>query len=52
MKIKILFVSMALILTSLLALGQELYRWVDEKGTVHFTDDLGLVPEKYRGQFQ
>jgi hypothetical protein len=35
-----------------LAFGQEVYRWVDEKGTVHFTDDLGLVPEEYRGQAQ
>jgi len=33
-----------------LAFGQEVYKWVDEKGTVHFTDDLGLVPEKYRNQ--
>jgi hypothetical protein len=52
MKIKILFVSTALLLTSILAFGQEVYRWVDEKGTVHFTDDLGMVPEKYRGQFR
>jgi hypothetical protein len=34
------------------ALGQEVYQWVDEKGTLHFTDDLGLVPEKYRNQVQ
>lgn len=27
----------------------EVYKWVDEKGTVHFTDDLSTVPEKYRG---
>ena len=27
----------------------EMYKWVDEKGTVHFTDDLSTVPEKYRG---
>ena len=26
----------------------ELYKWVDEKGTVHFTDDLSSIPEKYR----
>ncbi len=26
----------------------EMYRWVDEKGTVHFTDDLSSIPEKYR----
>jgi len=32
--------------------GQEIYRWVDEKGTLHFADDLTLVPERYRDQFQ
>ncbi len=26
----------------------EMYRWVDEKGTVHFTDDLSNIPEKHR----
>jgi clan AA aspartic protease (TIGR02281 family) len=26
----------------------EMYKWVDEKGTVHFADDLSKVPEKYR----
>ncbi len=26
----------------------EMYRWVDEKGTVHFTDDLSSIPEKDR----
>jgi hypothetical protein len=30
--------------------SQEVYRWVDEKGTVHFADDLARVPEKYRDQ--
>jgi hypothetical protein len=35
-----------------LAFGQEVYRWVDEQGTVHFTDDLGQVPEKYRDKIQ
>ncbi len=34
------------------AIGQEIYQWVDEKGTVHFADDLSLVPEKYRNQVQ
>ena len=32
--------------------GQEIYQWMDEKGTVHFTDDLSLVPERYRSQVQ
>jgi predicted aspartyl protease len=26
----------------------EMYKWVDEKGVVHFTDDLSNIPEKYR----
>jgi clan AA aspartic protease (TIGR02281 family) len=25
----------------------EMYKWVDEKGTVHFTDDVSTIPEKY-----
>jgi len=48
----ILFISIGLIFSSFLAFGQEVYRWVDEQGTVHFTDDLGQVPEKYRDQVQ
>jgi clan AA aspartic protease (TIGR02281 family) len=26
----------------------EMYKWVDEKGVLHFADDLSKVPEKYR----
>ena len=26
----------------------EVYKWVDEKGVIHFTDDVLQVPEKYR----
>ncbi len=26
----------------------EMYKWVDEKGTVHFTDDVSTIPEKFR----
>ena len=26
----------------------EMYKWVDEKGAVHFTDDPSKIPEKYR----
>ena len=25
----------------------EIYKWVDEKGTVHFTEDPATIPEKY-----
>ena len=28
----------------------EMYKWVDEKGTIHFADDLSNVPEKYRSE--
>jgi predicted nucleic acid-binding Zn-ribbon protein len=26
----------------------QVYKWVDEKGVAHFTDDITQVPEKYR----
>lgn len=25
----------------------EVYKWVDDKGTIHFTDDYSSIPEKY-----
>ena len=28
----------------------EVYKWIDEKGTLHFTDDESTIPEKYRQQ--
>ena len=34
----------------LMVSAQELYRWVDEKGSVHFTDSLHSIPGKYRDQ--
>ncbi len=37
-------------LLSFSAFGQGVYKWVDEKGTTHFTDDLSLVPDRYRDQ--
>jgi predicted aspartyl protease len=29
-------------------LAQEVYRWVDDRGIVHFADSLHSIPEKYR----
>jgi hypothetical protein len=52
MKRRGLLILIGLILCSVISAGQEVYRWVDEKGTVHFTDDLGQVPEKYREKIQ
>jgi hypothetical protein len=28
--------------------SEEIYRWTDEKGTTHFTDDASTIPERYR----
>lgn len=30
----------------------DIFRWVDESGGVHFTDNLGNIPEKFRGRHQ
>ena len=30
----------------------DIYRWEDESGVVHFTDDLSSIPKKYRGKFR
>jgi hypothetical protein len=27
----------------------QVYKWVDERGVVHFTDDILQIPDKYRG---
>ncbi len=40
------------LMVSSLVFAQEIYRWTDEKGTLHFADDLSLVPERYRHQVQ
>ena len=52
MKKRGLFILIGLILCSVISAGQEVYQWEDEKGTVHFTDDLGQIPEKYREKIQ
>jgi hypothetical protein len=46
----ILLGTIGLLILTTLAFGQGVYKWVDEKGTAHFTDDLSLVPERYRDQ--
>ncbi len=44
-------ILVVLVIVVSLSLGYgEMYRWVDEKGTVHFVDDLSNVPEKYRSE--
>src|SRR4030043_265735 len=42
-------IPVIIILTVLVSFSYgEMYKWVDEKGVVHFTDDLSKIPEKYR----
>ena len=40
-------VSLLSILLSTLSFSGEVYRWTDEKGTVHFVDDGSKIPEEY-----
>jgi predicted nucleic acid-binding Zn-ribbon protein len=37
-------------LTPSVSFSAEIYRWTDEKGTVHFTDDPSNIPERYSKQ--
>jgi len=30
----------------------ETYKWVDEKGTIHFTQEFSTIPEKFRDQVE
>jgi hypothetical protein len=52
MKRTIILVAVGIMISSLLAFGQQVYRWTDEKGALHFTDDPSLIPEKFRGQIK
>jgi clan AA aspartic protease (TIGR02281 family) len=48
-KMKVFFPLIIIILVFLVPSSYgDMYKWVDEKGTVHFTDDLSNIPEKYR----
>lgn len=45
---KRIFLAMIVLIGLALPARAEMYKWVDEKGTVHFTDDPSVIPEKYR----
>ena len=45
---KSILLAMIVLIGLALPAGAEMYKWVDEKGTVHFTDDPSMIPEKYR----
>jgi predicted nucleic acid-binding Zn-ribbon protein len=44
---KTLALVLLILFTATLSYAQ-VYKWVDEKGIVHFTDDMTQIPEKYR----
>lgn len=45
-----MFLFFVFLSAPLVAVSAEIYRWTDEKGTVHFTDDPTKIPERYSGQ--
>ena len=45
---RLILLCIALLAILILPGYAEMYKWVDDKGTVHFTDDLSTIPEKYR----
>jgi len=44
------FVGVLFILSAGLASSGEVYKWVDERGTVSLTDDPRKIPERFRNQ--
>ncbi len=46
------FMLFALLLCSQRTYAQGTYKWVDEKGTVHFTDDPGTIPDKDKNKIK
>ena len=52
MKRTALLILIGLILYCAVSWGQQIYQWTDEKGILHFTDDMSQVPERYRNQVQ
>lgn len=48
-----LFIALSVLLSSSAATrAAEMYRWTDEKGTVHFTDDPSKIPSQYLDRFR
>jgi hypothetical protein len=47
-----LMAALVLLLVDIPSRAKEVYKWVDEKGTVHFSEDESSVPEEYRDQLE
>jgi uncharacterized protein (DUF4415 family) len=53
MKSKVSITAIAIFLGHFMILpfaSAEVFKWVDDKGTIHFTEDESAIPEKYRQQ--
>ena len=50
MRVMCFFLFFVFLLSPSVSFSAEIYRWTDEKGTVHFTDDPTRVPERYSEQ--
>jgi hypothetical protein len=48
----VLMAALILLLVVCPSRAKEVYKWVDEKGTVHFSEDESSVPEGYRDQLE
>lgn len=48
---KIFILSLILIAISSISYP-EIYKWIDEKGTIHFVDDPSKIPERYREKIE
>ncbi len=48
---KLAFITLLLLINASLS-AAEVYKWVDEQGIVHFSDDITRVPERYRQGIQ
>ncbi len=49
----IFFIIVCTLVVTLLSsspLRSEIYKYVDESGTIHFVDDVGKIPQEYRNQ--
>ena len=44
--------ALGLLLLNAPSHAKEVYRWVDGKGTIHFSEDESSVPEEYREQLE
>jgi clan AA aspartic protease (TIGR02281 family) len=49
-KLKYLLFFIAVVVIIVLPSYGEVYKWVDEKGTIHFADDLSNIPERFRAE--